>query len=130
MPKILIVDDDPDVRDSLRDAFESQGLSCVSAGNGREAAERLDISDADVILTDYRMPLMNGLDFLRHLAASPDRRIPVIVMSGESAEALRRAAFDLGAFAVVEKPYDTAELIDTVFRAIRSTGTPTPRIPS
>lgn len=122
MPKVLIVNDDADVRDALRDALESRGLSCWVVGDGRHALECLRAAEVDLIVTDYRMPAMDGLELLRRLSDSAMDRIPVILLSAEPAADLRQEALRLGAYAVVHKPFNTTVLMELVLRALHQSG--------
>ena len=122
MPKVLLVDDDADVREMLKDALESRGLSCWAVEDGREALECLRAAEVDLIVTDYRMPAMDGLELLRRLAGSALSKIPVILLSGESAADLRWEALRLGAYTVIQKPFDTPDLVDVMFRALHRKG--------
>lgn len=118
MPKVLLVDDDADVREMLKDALESRGLSCWAVEDGREALECLRAAEVDLIVTDYRMPLMDGLELLRRLTGSALETIPVILLSADSATNLRQEALRLGAYAVVHKPFNTHDLVEVMFRAL------------
>lgn len=95
MPKVLIVDDDADVREGLLDALESHGLSCWAVQDGQEALDCLRVTEVDLIVTDYRMPAMDGLDLLRRLSDSALGNIPIILLSAESAADLRQEALRL-----------------------------------
>lgn len=118
MPKVLIVDDDADVRACLQDALEARGLSCWAVENGRHALECLRAAEVDLIVTDYRMPAMDGLELLRRLTGSALETIPVILLSADSAANLRQEALRLGAYAVVHKPFNTHDLVEVMFRAL------------
>lgn len=122
MPKVLIVDDDADVREGIRDALESRGLSCWSVENGREALECLRAAEVDLILTDYSMPEMNGLELMHRLAGSTLDKIPVILLSAESAADLRHEAMRLGAYGFIQKPFSTPDLTELVLGALNRNG--------
>ena len=109
MPKVLIVDDDADVRACLQDALEARGLSCWAVENGRHALECLRAAEVDLIVTDYRMPAMDGLELLRRLTGSALETIPAN---------LRQEALRLEAYAVVHKPFNTHDLVEVMFRAL------------
>jgi DNA-binding response OmpR family regulator len=82
---ILLVEDDPDVRDSLQDILEDEGFDVVPASNGKQAIDFLTLNDpprADLVILDLLMPMVSGWEVLQHMSA--DRRlvdVPVIVLS-------------------------------------------------
>ncbi len=122
MPKVLIVDDDADVREGLLDALESHGLSCWAVQDGQEALDCLRVTEVDLIVTDYRMPAMDGLDLLRRLSDSALGNIPIILLSAESAADLRQEALRLGAASVVQEPFNMRDLVDLVLRVLHRNG--------
>ncbi|MDK2976776.1 MAG: hypothetical protein PWP06_1251 [Candidatus Marinimicrobia bacterium] len=107
---ILIVDDDLEVRDSLRNALSSEGYLCNSAANGEEAMMCLEKSNYDLVITDLNMPIRNGMDLLKYISAyAPKTSTMIITAHGtvETAiEALRKGAIDY-----ILKPVDPEELI-------------------
>ena len=80
---VLVVDDDEDVRDSLRDVLELEHYLVVTAGNGKEALDRLrDMEPPCLILLDLMMPVMSGEELMAEMKGSDDlRSIPVVVVS-------------------------------------------------
>jgi len=112
---ILIVEDDPDVRDTLREVLESEGLSVMTATNGKEALERLASSPRPcMILLDLLMPVMNGLEVLDALRLDPRlATIPVIIVSAHD----HLAGQAKGATGFLKKPVDLDVLVETVQRA-------------
>jgi CheY-like chemotaxis protein len=115
---VLVVDDDPEVRELLRVALGTDGYHVACVGNGREALNHLrSHADTCMILLDLMLPVMNGADF--RYAQLHDRAlawIPVILMSG-AGDSDRRAS-ELGVRALVRKPLD----LDEVKRALCSVG--------
>jgi CheY-like chemotaxis protein len=105
--KVLVVDDEPDMRLLLRMVFEKAGHEVVEAHNGRVALERLHESRPDVLITDRMMPVMTGQELIGRLHAAPeDRDIPIVLVSAnpEGVE---------GANAVLVKPYKPVEVLET-----------------
>lgn len=107
---ILVVDDDIEIRDALRDALSSEGFLCDSAANGEEAITFLEKSNYDLVITDLNMPIRNGMDLLKYISAyAPKTSTMIITAHGtvETAiEALRKGAIDY-----ILKPVDPEELI-------------------
>ncbi len=114
--RVLVVDDEPDIRSILCDVLENEGYVVCGAGNGREALELLRSGERpSLILLDLMMPVMDGWSFLRALRNDEQlAEIPVLVVS---------ASADLGipdeASAFVPKPIDLGELSETVARFCR-----------
>jgi CheY-like chemotaxis protein len=86
-PKVLLVEDDSDVRRLYAIALNQRGFEVKLAANGAEAVERIARERPDVILLDWLMPLMDGGEVLRHLAQDGAATIPIIVISGQPAPA-------------------------------------------
>ncbi len=109
--KILVVEDDPDIRECLQDALEMIGYPSYIACNGKEALELLErIDPPSLILLDLMMPIMNGHQFCDLKRANPKiASIPVIVVSADGN--LPMKASKLGAQGVISKPVDFAVLI-------------------
>ena len=109
MSNLLIVDDEQSYRQLLNLVFEGDGYSIRTAMNGREAVELLQEEPADVIITDVRMPDMDGIELLRAVREFlPD--IGVILMTAFATVDTAREAFKLGADDFIQKPFDVEEL--------------------
>jgi len=109
MPKLLIVDDEQSYRQLLTLVFEGDGHQIRTAINGRDALEQLQDAPADVIITDVRMPDMNGIELLRAAREFlPD--IGVVLMTAFATVDTAREAFKLGADDFIQKPFDVEEL--------------------
>lgn len=115
---VLVVDDDPDVRASLRDVLRDAGYLVAEAATGSEAKEAFDRDHPDAVLLDLGLPDMSGLDVLSELTARSST--PVIVLSGRSGETDRVVGLDLGADDYISKPFSARELVARVNAAIRS----------
>jgi CheY-like chemotaxis protein len=108
MPRILVVDDEPDQRFLLRRIFERAGHEVSDAGNGAAALRAVQELTPDLVVTDVMMPVMNGVELIRCLRDDPaTAHIPVVAASGDTHLA---GAAD----AVVPKPYDWRRLVATV----------------
>jgi CheY-like chemotaxis protein len=113
---VLIVDDEPDVRDALTDALTSHGWEAIEAANGAEALARLQAGvRPSLILLDIMMPIMDGWQFRSAQRLDPAlATIPVVVFSAN--ELVRAAAFDMGVAAFLKKPIKLEALLATVSR--------------
>ena len=104
---VLVVDDDPDLREFLRLMLTSMGFAVTSAANGQEALEVMEGYDPELILLDMKMPVMNGWEFCRALEGRDAR--PPIVMLTAAADPAAWAA-DVHAEGWLGKPFEYAEL--------------------
>jgi two-component system, NtrC family, response regulator PilR len=109
MSKLLIVDDEQSYRQLLTLVFEGDGHQIRTAMNGREALEMLEAEPAEVIITDVRMPDMDGIELLRHVREfHPDTGF--VLMTAFATVDTAREAFKLGADDFIQKPFDVEEL--------------------
>lgn len=121
MKPILIVDDDADIRLILRSVLESYGYLCEEACNGLEALEKIETNDYALLLLDYSMPLMNGLEVIQRLGqVSRSFRPQVVMMTANSGQDLRVQALEAGAAAVLSKPFDIDHVLLTIGRALQN----------
>ena len=109
MSSILIVDDEQSYRQLLSLVFEGDGHSIRTAVNGREALELLQAESADIVISDVKMPDMDGIGLLRAVRETlPD--VGVILMTAFASVETAREAFKLGADDFIQKPFDVEEL--------------------
>ncbi|BBO90182.1 sigma 54-interacting transcriptional regulator [Desulfosarcina ovata] len=119
--RVLIIDDEDIIRDSVSTYLEDSGFTVDQAGDGEEGLARFDAHPPDVVLLDLRMPRMDGLEVLEAIAGQLDR-VPVIVVTGAGVLQDAVAALRLGAFDYVTKPIvDMAVLEHAVNRALEHT---------
>ncbi|MEO8433980.1 MAG: response regulator [Pyrinomonadaceae bacterium] len=116
MASILVVDDDPAIRDTLYDLFAAQYL-CRTAETAEKALSLLQSDIYDVVLTDISMPGLSGLELLGHVLQNYPGT-PVIVISGISDQEHAQGLINLGAFAYLLKPFSLEVVEDNVTRAI------------
>ncbi len=125
--RILLVDDEPALRELLRATFEGADVTVDEAGSGVEAELRVRRRRPDVIVLDLRMPEMDGVELCKRLKADPaTREIPIVLLTGAEPEEARRAQ-RAGAAALVRKPFSPLELLAIVQRV--SGRTPVPHRP-
>lgn len=115
--KILVVDDEPQIRTLLRATLGRAGYSVVEAANGREALNAKAIDKPDLILLDLGLPDRDGLELVNALRSEP--RSALIVVSARDQTEQKVAALDLGADDYVTKPFDTEELLARVRASLR-----------
>jgi two-component system KDP operon response regulator KdpE len=119
---ILVVDDEPQISRVLKTTLASQGYGVRVASDGDEAAQIMKEWNPDLVITDLRMPNMDGIDLCRHVRARS--RIPIIVLSVKGEEATKVAALDAGADDYVTKPFSVNELLARVRAALRRASAP------
>lgn len=117
--RLLIIDDEPDLREVLIALLEDVVPHIVEAANGMEAIEILSREKFDAILSDEKMPRKSGLEVLRWLRESDDQT-PFIIHSGFRHKDMASEATRLGAFAFIDKPWDENILMTTVCDAIKA----------
>ena len=109
MVRILIIEDDEEMRALLRDLLLEDGIEFDSAESGSEAIQKLAEEPFDLVITDIRMPGLTGLDILPGIKKlQPETRVIVITAFGS--EEVRRKSFDRGAMAYLEKPINMDRL--------------------
>lgn len=113
-PCILIIDDDPDIRESMRDAITSWHCVPLEASSGSEALNLLGHRHVDVALCDVMMPGMDGADTLREIRRRRPA-LPVIMLSAMMTPDLRHHLCDIGAQSCLAKPTDRKELALILF---------------
>jgi CheY-like chemotaxis protein len=118
-PKILIVDDEPDVVTLIERTLETEGFESVAAYDGISALDIAEAEEPAVILLDIMMPMMSGYEVCEQLKANPQTQgIPIIcVTSAHSTEAFARCR-QVGANALLTKPFSPAELIAQIQRQL------------
>ncbi|MGD9852644.1 MAG: response regulator [Nitrospirales bacterium] len=115
---ILIVDDEPAVRRTVRVVLESAGYECAESENGEMAMTWLETHHADVIIADYQMPGMSGLQLLEKVTTLMNGKTPkVIMLSGVIQDQEKHKAMNLGAFTTIDKPCNFRELVVKVNEA-------------
>ncbi len=116
---ILVVENDSTVRRLLCELLEFHGYGCVGIDNGGAALTYLEKAQIDLVLTDYRIPDLGGIQFLECLSAFPaSKQRPVIIHSGYMNQELVAKAYKAGAFAVLHKPCKVSTLLMVLEQAI------------
>jgi len=118
--RILIVDDEPQIRRVLRTTLTSQGYTVAEAKSGDEALEHVREERPDLILLDVNMPGQSGLEICRDIRRTSD--IPIIMLTVRSTERDKVQALDAGADDYVVKPFGSEELMARIRAALRRAG--------
>jgi len=119
---ILVVDDEPQIARVLKTALSSQGYGVRTASDGEEALLEMKNWSPDLLITDLRMPRMDGLELCRRVRK--ESRIPIIVLSVKGEETIKVEALDAGADDYITKPFSMNELLARVRAALRRASTP------
>ncbi|MDD2703220.1 MAG: response regulator [Candidatus Omnitrophica bacterium] len=118
--KILVVDDDPDIRDVLRLTLEGENYEVTEASNGEEALKAIASKSPDLVLVDYQMPLMNGLEVCHTVKKDILlRHLPVIMVTGKGEVNDKVDGLDAGADDYVVKPFEPKELLARIRMVLR-----------
>jgi len=118
-----VVDDDPDVRDSLRRALGYAGYTVATAADGAEALRSLSLSPADLVILDVLMPMLDGLGACRALRERGNS-VPVLLLTARDAVDDRVAGLEAGADDYLVKPFALRELVARVNALLRRTQPP------
>ena len=116
--RVLMVDDEPQIRRFLRTSLGAQGYTILEASNGKEALLRASSERPDVIILDLGLPDMDGMQVIRSLREWS--KVPIIVLSVRGRESDKIAALDAGADDYVTKPFGMGELMARIRAALRN----------
>ncbi len=121
--RILVVDDDPQIRRVMRTTLSAAGYEVTAVSTGDEAIESVRVNRYDLILLDMNLPGLNGMDGVETCrmvrAARPPLDTAIIMLTVRDAEKDKVAALDAGADDYVTKPYSTPELLARIRAALR-----------
>ncbi len=118
--QVLVVDDEPDIRELIRDILVDEGYAVATAGDAREASEARRAHKPDVILLDVWMPDTDGVSLLREWTEGGGLPCPVVMMSGHANIETAVEATRLGAYDFIEKPLSMAKLLLILGRALEA----------
>jgi two-component system, OmpR family, response regulator RegX3 len=126
---ILVVEDEPTLREILAETLEADGFKVVQAGDGRTALERFKADGPDLVLLDLMLPELSGLEVTRQIRA--ESSVPIVMLTARDAEVDKVVGLELGADDYVTKPFSSRELsarIRAVLRRGEVSGAPLPPI--
>ena len=109
MPRILIADDEPNIREVITFALERAGFATVTARNGSEALQQMRRGPIDLIVLDIGMPEMDGLEVCRQIRKTSE--VPILFLSARDEEIDRVLGLEIGGDDYVTKPFSTRELV-------------------
>lgn len=115
--RVLIVEDEASLADSIRYNLEREGYEVVVAHDGREAMRLVRKESPDLVLLDLMLPMMSGLDVCRSLRA--ESSVPIIIVTAKDGEADKVAGLELGADDYVTKPFSARELVARIRAVLR-----------
>ncbi len=117
--RIMVIDDDANIRSVLKYRLEKEGYSVLLSGDGLDAVERSRLERPDLIILDLALPRLDGFGFLKRLRGEAETRdIPVIVLTAYKYEENRIRSLELGAVEFVPKPFSLRELVADVGRIL------------
>ncbi len=116
-PSIMIIDDEPSIRQSLSGLLSDEGFEVMTASNGYEALKRIDTESPDLVLLDIWMPGIDGIETLKEIKKS-NPFIQVIIITGHGSIETAVKATKLGAFDLIEKPLSIDKVIVTISNAL------------
>jgi len=120
MSKILIVEDDKELNELVCSFFENNNYNVVSSFNGKEALEKLEKENFDLILSDIMMPVLDGFSFVEKVR-SKDTDIPIIFMTARDDKFSKQLGYKIGVDDYIVKPFDIDELLLKVGAILRRT---------
>ena len=112
-PRILVIDDEPAIRDTMRMILEYDGHECSLAGSGPEGLTMAERESPDLVFLDIKMPGLDGLEVLSRLRGT-NETLPVVIVSAHGTAATALEAGRLGAFRFIEKPLSKDYVLDAV----------------
>ncbi|HEU5174776.1 MAG TPA: sigma 54-interacting transcriptional regulator, partial [Gemmatimonadaceae bacterium] len=115
-PKVLVIDDEAGILESLRILLRNEGFNCYTALGGKAGIDALAAHSPDIVLTDVRMPLVTGIEVLA-AARQQDPDIPVVLMTAQASLQSAVQAVNEGAFYYIQKPFQNDELVAILRRA-------------
>jgi DNA-binding NtrC family response regulator len=117
--KILLIDDDEWIRDSLGLYFEDEGCQLLALETAEEGIEALKGQNCDIIMVDYRLPGMDGLEFLKRIQKTQSHALKILITAYKS-EGVVSAALKIGIQDFIEKPFTTKTIEESLTRLIEN----------
>ncbi|MBL8910764.1 MAG: sigma-54-dependent Fis family transcriptional regulator [Archangium sp.] len=118
MSRALVVDDDAGIRFTLKGVLEDEGVEVLEAADGQQGLERVQQGGIDLVLSDVRMPRLDGMALLEKIQSLPEPRPPVVLLTAHGDERLAVEAMKKGAFDYFRKPFELDEVLACIRRAL------------
>ena len=115
--RILLVEDEPSLVETVRYALEREGFGVIVARDGQEALDRFAAEPPDLVILDLMLPVVSGLDVCRRIRDTST--VPIVIVTAKDAEADKVAGLELGADDYVTKPFSVRELVSRVRANLR-----------
>ena len=116
-PRILVVEDEPSLAETIAFTLEQEGMAAITASDGSKAVERFRSDQPSLVLLDLMLPQLSGLDVLRTIRA--ESTVPIIIVTAKESEADKVAGLELGADDYVTKPFSMRELVSRIRAHLR-----------
>jgi DNA-binding NarL/FixJ family response regulator len=114
-PRLLLVDDEPGLREAVKDYLEESGFAVQVASNAREGWDLLQQNTPDLVISDIMMPQVDGYQFLKQMREDPRfKRLPVVFLTAKGMTTDRIQGYQSGVDAYIPKPFDPDELVAVV----------------
>ncbi len=127
MPRVLVVEDNEEARESLTRYLETRGFDVIAAADGQQGVDMARSETPDIILMDMNMPVLDGWEATRQLKAAPEtNRLPVIALTAFALEGDREQALAAGCAIYHPKPVNLEQLMSQVEVLIKETPPPAP----
>ncbi|MBB5046034.1 two-component system chemotaxis response regulator CheY [Rhodopseudomonas rhenobacensis] len=121
MATILTVDDSPSIRQMIKVALAPLGHNVIEAGDGAQGLEKAKASRPQLVITDLNMPVMNGMELIKALRATPALTgLPIVFLTTESNDTVKQEAKKAGATGWITKPFSQDQLQAVVNKLVRS----------
>ena len=119
VPKLLIVDDEPTIRDVVVALLEDEGYAVIAAHTGSRALELMEAEQPDLVIMDVMMPGMDGREVFRRMREESSGQVPPVVMMSA---AVGRDLLHPAVAAYISKPFDLSDLLETIDRVLQGAG--------
>ncbi len=113
--KVLLVDDEPNIRVALRFLVQNEGYQVLEAANGEEALQKMEEHQPDIVVLDVMMPGIDGFEVAKRIRATPNfEHTRIIFLTAKGTQNDRFQGYATGGEVYLTKPFDNAELINTI----------------
>ena len=125
MTKILVVEDEPEIRILVKAILEKAGYSVVEAEDGEAALRLVNVEEPDLVLLDVMIPGIEGWEVCRRIRENEaTKRLPIIMVTVRTTKEDIQRSVECGANAHINKPFDQKELLDTIKKLLGETSSP------